>query len=209
MILRVFHFCVRRTLVLFVAAGLLSWGLVDLDKMKVKMINRVVPESNRDLVAFSLNPTASDTTRLQKYLLYFKTVVKILPDSAAAHALLGYCYYYTGDVPRARDHLRRASEINPQFFWYLYDLGVSYYRQGLYQQAMPFLEKAMACHPEETLLLIRVSKIYKELDAYAVELGYNTEQGLKEGYHHVYELLLLCRYNMGGAMQQQYQVKIF
>ncbi|MBI4308898.1 MAG: tetratricopeptide repeat protein [Candidatus Omnitrophica bacterium] len=204
-----FTFLFSRTIILFVAAFLLSHWLVDTERMKVKTINRVVPASMREMIEFSLSPKGKNPAVLKKYLLYFKTVAKILPRSAVAQAMVGYCHYYLGDVPKAQEFFNKAIKITPNFFWFHYDLGVIYFRQGLYPQAAQALEKAIACPPQETMVYLNMSKIYKGLDSEAAQLGYNTEKGLAEGYRNANEMLMLHRYHLSGSIKKDYWVQIF
>ena len=204
-----FRYLSSRAIVLYlIAFGLFHW-LVDLDRMKIKLINRVVPASTEDLVLFSLNPASKDPAILDKYLLYFKTTVKVLDKSAAAHGLLAYCEYYRGNKNKAIGEFRKAIAINPEFFWFQYDLGVIYFLQGDFKNAQEVLGKAVNSRPEGTFIFINVSRIYKDLNNYAAEAGYNTEDSLRDGYHNAREMLMLCEYHLGGLIQRNYKVQIF
>ena len=192
-----FIFIGRRTIILFLAAYLLSNWLINFDVMKLKSLNRVVPESMEDLVAFSLNPDSAKAGNLQKYIPFFKTAIESLSNkSAAARSMLGYCYFYLGDTQKAIKQYEEARGINPKFFWTYYNLGVIQFKQGKYAEAAVILEKALMCEPAETLMFINVSKIYKDLNYYAANQGYDTEKGLRNTYRDVHELLAKCYYHL-------------
>ena len=190
--LKAYHLVFKRTIILILAAILLSNWLVDLDRMKLKTLNRVVPASMEDLVAFDRNPHGPTTIALENYILYFKTAASVLTSSSAAHAMLGYAYYYSGDFKRAAVFYRKAIKLTPEFFWFQHDLGAIYLKQGRYKEAAEVLEKALACRPEDALIFLNVSKIYRELNRYASDFGYDTEKGLLDGYRNAHEMLMIC-----------------
>ena len=186
----------RRTIALMVLGALLSHCLVDFDRMKLKALNRVVPESMEDLVVFSEDPRAEKAAVVGKYMLYFKTAVKILPKAASAHGMLGYCFYYQGDKDKALRYYRKAVALEPDFFWFYYDLGVMYLDRGMCRQAALVLEKAVAASPENTLRFMHASKIYITLTKHAADLKYDLERSLFGGYRDAYDILALCYYNL-------------
>jgi tetratricopeptide (TPR) repeat protein len=190
-------FCVSRTAILFIIAALLFYFLVDSERMKLKALNRVVPQSMEILADFNQHPSKEQSGILQGYTLFFKTTSKILPNSAAAHGMLGYCYYYSGHQRKALDSYRKAAALHPTFFWFQYNLAVIYFEQGLYGPAAEVLEKAVACRPEDAIVFTNVSKIYRDLNHYAEDLGYDSQNGLVAGYRYAHELLAKCYYHLG------------
>ena len=194
--LKALRFLSRRTITLVALGVLLSHWLVDFDRMKLKALNRVVPGSMEDLVVFARDPQPDRKAIVGKYVLYFKTAANILPKAAAAQGMLGYCSYYLGDRDKALWHYRKAVVLNPDFFWFYYNLGVIYLEQGLYRQATLVLEKAIASSPENALVFMHASKIYITLTKYAADLKYDLDRNLFGGYRDAYDMLALCYYNL-------------
>ncbi len=131
-IFKILNFIFRRTIILFLALIVFSRILVDTDKMKIKELNRVVPASMDDLVKFHQDPSKENKVLLEKYVLYFKTAVKVLTKSAAAHGMLGYCYYHLGSISKAVESYKKASAVEPKFFWFRHSLGTIYFQQKNY-----------------------------------------------------------------------------
>lgn len=199
----------KRVIVLLTVTVLLSFWLVDMDKMRVKMINDVVPPSGKELLTFAFDPDPKDTQPLNRYLRYYKVTDQILAKSPNPAAMLGYCYYYLGDIPRSIRYFKKAIRINPRFFWFYYNLGVIYMQQGKNTEAAAYFEKALACSAEETLMMINASRIYHELNEEAAQMGYNTEKSLIDGYARANEMLMICKFNLGGLVPGRYHVQIF
>ena len=190
-----FTFLLRRTAVLIAAMFLLSYWLVDYDRMKLKTLNRVVPASVEDLAAFALDPRQENAgTILPKYVLYFKTMSNTVKKSSTAYAMLGYCHYHLGDQNKAAQFYRKAIDINPTFFWFHYNLGLIYFQQGQYAKAQDALQKAAQCRMEDALIFINISKFYKEMNRALSNLDYDTQASLADGYRAVHEVLAKSYY---------------
>lgn len=201
------HFA-GRTWVLLAAGLLIAWHCVDMDKMKIKMLNRVVPASMEDIVLFSLDPSHPEPN-WEKYLGYFKTASKILPQLGAARGMMGYCYYHMGNLPEAARQYERAVNLNPQFFWWHYNLGIIYAQQGKYAEAESAMKKAFECSPSDSIMYINSAKIYRELNKHADELKYNTEEGLRKGYRSVSQILVMFRFHLPQLITRDYRIQIF
>ena len=203
------RFLLTRTAVLLAAAALLSAGLVNYSTMRIKMLNRVVPASVEDLALFFLNPDKASPPNWDKYILYFRTAAKVMPGFSAPNAMMGYCYFYKGDLAKAAGYYRLARAQTPTFFWFHYNLGVIYYRQGRYEEAAAVLKKAVSCRPEDAIVFINVSKIYRDLNRAATDAGYDPEEGLVEGYRNAQQMILACTNHLQHLLQNDFSVRIF
>ncbi|VAX37652.1 hypothetical protein MNBD_UNCLBAC01-1652 [hydrothermal vent metagenome] len=191
-LLKIIFFIGRRTIVLYIVAFLLAGFLFDFSNAKntvqLKILNRFRPESVMDLV---------NKEKLQDYVFYYQKVAEYIPNRADAYGLLGYCYYHLGQKQKAISAYEHAIKINPQFFWFHYNLSMIYFKDGEYQQAYEILKKTIKTKPQAVMAYIQWSKrIYLPIVLKKVEGGeYSVEQELKGAYQQCYKLL---------AMLQQY-----
>ena len=182
----------KRAIVLIAAVAILSHFLVNMDRMRMKTINNVVPGAPLgELTAFSKNPSIGPNPVLEQYVLYFRTLANLLPKFSVAYGMAGYCYYYLGDTDKAISAYRQAIRFNPQFFWFYYNLGLIYYQQGKYDQAAGIFKKAIATHPDDAMLFMNTARIYIDLTKDALKSDHAIKQ-LLAGYRNAYELLVLC-----------------
>ena len=63
--------------------------------------------------------------------------------TAEAYTFLGWAYSHQGDLDRAIEECRRAIETDPDYGNPYNDIGAYFIQKGLYEDAVPWLEKAM------------------------------------------------------------------
>ncbi len=169
---------------------------------KILALNRLRPESNEYLQALSKGQVALDVTRLEEFRQYYKEVFNLFPERADAMGLYGYCSYLLGEHSAARDAYSQALALQPDFFWYHYNLGVDRYHRGDYPLAIAHLRKAYNRSPEQTLdyvftserLYIRLYReFHRESDMYFVNQ-------LQQAYDSAYKMVILSYYQL-----KQYQ----
>ena len=91
-------------------------------RLQLRILNHYLPEQYTDLIAWGEGPPNPD--QLHKYTQYFRTIVRLMPNRSDGYEWLGWCYYHDGKVNQARKAFQKASELNPNFFWNYYNLGV-------------------------------------------------------------------------------------
>jgi TolB-like protein/DNA-binding winged helix-turn-helix (wHTH) protein/Flp pilus assembly protein TadD len=70
--------------------------------------------------------------------------IELSPSYADGLALLGYISNWRGKARQAEKHIKHAIELNPYHsFDYPWNLGLSYYQQGRYEEAIAELGKAL------------------------------------------------------------------
>lgn len=131
-------------------------------RIRLKVLNRLRPESITELVNFAKNPAVnSKNESLDKFRFYYQNVYDLMPDRIDALGLVGYCQYYLGDSEKAVAAYEKAIEINPHFFWFYYNLGTIYFQQKEYDKAIAALGKALTMEPENVMRVISISpRIY-------------------------------------------------
>jgi tetratricopeptide (TPR) repeat protein len=72
-----------------------------------------------------------------------KLAQELDPLSPTGKSASGMSYLFARDYDRAIEQLRRASELDPDFWWPRYFLGVAYKQKGMDAEARSELRKAM------------------------------------------------------------------
>ena len=81
----------------------------------------------------------------------YREALKLRPDLPIAHYQLGFIAFKRGDYPTAEQNFRREIALNPTFGEADLYLGTTLRRMGKPDQALPFLEEAMARDPTDPL----------------------------------------------------------
>ena len=131
-------------------------------KAKAEMLNHYLPSFDA-LAKFAAKAEAVSEGQWQAYRDYYKKVVEFFPQMSDAHALLGISYYYLGSKDQAVTALKEAVMLEPNFFWHSYNLGVIYFKDHHYLEAVKFFKKALKTKPEEMIKSIVTSKIYQQI----------------------------------------------
>ncbi len=134
-----------------IKAVLSNWN-----KVELIALDRLRPGS------FKFLYPKADINYLKLYETYFSRVGKVfsnrLPEILG---LQGYCSYQRGDFNKAEQYYKKAILINPRFFWYYYNLGVIYFQQQKYPQALETFQLALNQDLQDTLITIfSSSKVY-------------------------------------------------
>ena len=164
--------------------------------MRYKTINHVVPQSMSEQVAFMFDPHFNNGQNLDQALEYHKTVVKLVPNSWADWGFLGYAYFFKGDIKRAKICFLKADTNEKIFFWYPYNLGLIYLREGKYDLAEKFMRKALASAYPQTLYLMHAYKAYNLLMPEVLKTGYDVEGGLYAAIKNAQAVVISCHYRV-------------
>ena len=113
-------------------------------KAKLDMLNLTMPVSYDDLVHFIQSDRKPVEGSLTPYVDYYERVVEYMPQRADGYAMLAFCYYYQGGIEKAILLYQRAIQLNADFFWAFYNLGIIYFNQGEYSMASDFFKKALS-----------------------------------------------------------------
>jgi len=153
---------VQRTAVLYALAVVVILLTVDVSlaryNMQLATLNRIKPLDNNYLIDFSKAEVELDKKKLKKYEHYYQKVSDYIDGRADALGLLGYCQFHLGKPEEAIKLYKKAIEINPHFFWFYYNLGVIYYKQGSFKEASAMFDRAIETDPEAVLVFIFNSK---------------------------------------------------
>ncbi len=186
----------KRAIVFYLAVVLLSMTVIDYKKIRlqdhINKLNAIKPASFRFLIEFARQPERFNAQGLLPYLYFYQTMTDYFPGLAEAHGMLGFGLYYLGKYPKAAADFKKAIELQPDFFWFYYDLGVIYFKQGNYEQAIASLQSALKTDPQKALDFIKNSSVvYKSILLEDKSWALQTKERLGDGYRRAYKLLLL------------------
>ncbi len=135
---------------------------------------------------------------------YYQKAAQLLPDSDAAHFLLGFCEYYLGSPDLARTQYEASVAVNPYFFWSYYNLGVIYFQQGDFLKSAMVLTQALALKKVALTILFQnpfYRQIWRNLANPPQVLEGNLNQGVQDA-----ALMLAACYLKAGAYGQVLQI---
>ncbi len=198
--MRFFQWLFTRIAVIYVIIVIVCLTCVNLktldERIKVRRLNQAVPNFT-DLINFSMGKMSQQDVNWLPYRRYFELILRYLPDDLITKQLLGYVDYYSGHEDKAIDLLKSSIVIKGQhLFWSNYNLGVIYYKKGMWQQSAEYLFNTLASNPQLAIFFMKDSIIYKQIFANPV-LTYSYDEGIATAKSNVYVLLLSCLNKMG------------
>jgi len=105
--------------------------------------------------AQSQTPDSSSRRRLRQWADYFGRKAAYTPHPADSYAWQGYCYYCLRQPINAVAAYQKAIQINPPYFWFHHNLGVIYFANQEYGQAVRSFSDALQTQPYFTLSTMR------------------------------------------------------
>ncbi len=180
------------------AIGIL-WVVLDaprtLRTVRLKVLNRFRPASVQGLVDCRREDRCRSRV-LRDHLFYYQKVAEYVPHRADAYGLQGFCYYHLGKTALAIEAYQKAVQIDDRFFWFYYNLGVIYFREGRYQEAYDYWKQALHKPLGYAARSIQRSRrLYAPLVAARVSQGESLKGIFQEAYQTCLQRL---------AMLQQY-----
>lgn len=92
-----------------------------------------------------------DTNKVRYYADYYEHLLQVFPGLRDAYGLLGYCYHYLNDDPKAIKFLKMGVGFDPDYFFNYYNLAVIYIKGSRYPEASDVLQKALKVDPMTSL----------------------------------------------------------
>ena len=185
----------NRCYVLYVVMALILLVSVDHRKVIFKTLDYLgqVPSRTRD---YAVNQEKEFPDYLSyDAIRYYKNYIRLFPQSAAARAALGFCYYHSGEYRRAARYYAQAAALDPQLFGLKYNLGVIFYRQGQYQKAIEVFNGAVTTAPLNTATYPGV--VIPDDQDFSTASGDNYKEkiihGVQSAYINAYKLTILSK----------------
>ena len=171
----------------------------EMHEVKKNTLNFFMPREFKVFSEAIYNDVNFHQDALVKYQNYYRKIAEYMPYRAEAYGLLGFCSYYLGDKEKAIKSYIKAIELNPDFFWYYYNLGIIYWKSHQWQLSRQYLQKAIQVKPQETLKFIYSSQmIYLPI---IKDRGYDFKkisEELQKGYEKGYQFSMISKYIIGN-----------
>lgn len=185
----------KRAGILYILAFVLFHTVVDRDLLKLKVLNHYLP-SGGQWAKFVENPERLNRKELEEFAVYYKKVIHYMPQRADAYGMLGFCYTHLGEDDKAISSYKKAIQLEPHFFWPHFNLGVIYFKNGQYKQAVKTLQKAMATSSSHALAFIKLSKMYQDIVGRRRDSDDTIQKRLDGGYRDCFALLVSGYYHL-------------
>jgi len=158
---------VGRVGVIYVIVFLFSLSFLDLKmlemRIKIRHLNDAIPNFS-DMIIFTKDQSVKKDINWKPYKNYFELILRYIPDDLIIRQFLGVVDYYTGQEQEAITLFKSSSVMNGKYlFWPNYNLGVLYYKKGMWLQASGYLLKAVASNPQLTIWLMQGSMVYRQI----------------------------------------------
>ncbi len=140
--------------------------MVEREKTKINakamQLNFSLPSMD-DMAAFVKDPSLAQKDLLSKYIEYYQKMLLASPAIPEVYGMLGFCYYYSGDMKNSQEYYQKAVSMSPQFFWFQYDLGVVYFEQKNYSEAVKALNNAINLPFLANLKMTSQSRVFRQI----------------------------------------------
>jgi len=196
---RTFYWLISRFAVIYIILLFFCLTCVDLktfdNRVKARRLNQAVPKF-ADMVNFSLGKIAKERVDWVPFKHYFELVLRYLPDDMVAKQLLGYVDLQMGQEEQSIALFKNSTDAKGHLlFWSNYNLGVIYYKKGMWPQAAQYLFNAISSSSQLTLFLMQNSIMYKQIFA-STDITYILEDRINSAKSNAYILLLSSLHNL-------------
>ena len=123
------------------------------------------------------------TNDLDNAVKHWEKAAELSTNKANIHSILGNAYKLMEDFEKSSKELKKAVEIEPDNFEYLYNFGLILFEQKKYEEAKNVFKKALKIHPNDYELLNDLAVTYYKSNDYRKALNYlNKALGINPEY---------------------------
>lgn len=167
MILKVIRIITTRTVFMYLISALIIWRILDYPVFKKNAIeqsmNRLPPAVNY-FTDFALKKDHYDSFKLNRCIVYHQKIVDFFPfERAEAYSILGYLYDLNGEPQKAIKAYKACLNLNPNFFWPLYNLGVGAFKRGDYIKSVEYFQTAIERNVNVNMILLLRAKVFADI----------------------------------------------
>jgi tetratricopeptide (TPR) repeat protein len=164
---RTIRWLASRVAIIYIILFVFCLTCVDLKtlntRIKIRHLNDNIPNFS-DMIIFSKDQNAKKDIDWKPYKNYFELILRYMPDDVITKQLLAYADYYSGQEQKAIGLFKSSANIKGQIlFWSNYNLGVIYYKKGMWPQAAEYMFRTIASNPKLTVLLMQNSIVYRQI----------------------------------------------
>jgi len=186
--------------VIYVIVFVFCLSFVDLKtldmRIKVRHLNDAIPDF-APMIHFSKHLNGNQEVDWEPYKHYFELILRFMPDDVVGQQLLGFVDYYTGQQEKSVALFKSTALLHGQnVFLSNYNLGVIYYKKGMYPQALEYLLKAITSNPQLTLIIMQNSTVYRQIFA-SPAFRYSLDNETIDAQSDTYILLLASLHALG------------
>ncbi len=153
-----------RTFFLYFAAGLVFLSCVNIERawshVVTTTLSRYMP-SHDYLISFRYDRNKFDLKKTQEFERYYRKVTQFMPFLAEAHGLLGFCYFYNGQIIKAEKAYQAAAHAYAKVFNFHYNLAIISLRNKDHLKALEHFKKSVDVSPVENIQYIVNARMYK------------------------------------------------
>jgi tetratricopeptide (TPR) repeat protein len=188
-----------RVAVIYVVLFLFCITCIDLktldSRIKTRHLNDSIPDFS-GMIHFSQDQDPISPNDWKSYKYYFGLILRYIPDDIVTRQLLGYVDYYTGHEEEAISLFKQSSMMQGRIlFWSNYNLGIIYYKKGMWPQAAGYFLSAIRSNLDLNLLLMQNSLVYKQIFANHY-FKYSINDEIHQAQSRAYILLLSSLHRM-------------
>lgn len=156
----------------------------------ITSLGNLQPQPTDYFLELNAHQSTPDKNEIHCYADYYEHMLEVFPNLWDAYGILGYCYHYLNDDPKAIKFLKIAIQNYPDYFWNYYNLAAVYVNESRYQEASDVLQKALNVPPMASLKTMFTSRmVYLPLlDADEKKSLAYTARHLKEMYRSCFVL---------------------
>ena len=145
----------------------------ELDKAVASLLQGLKLDPENDQLFFRLGVIYDKMDRKTDSIDAMKSALRLDPKNPSALNYLGYTYADMGqNLDEAEQLIQQALVYKPDDGYITDSLGWVYYKKGLYQQALEYLEKAAKLIPDDPTILEHIGDTYLKLDHPQKALAY-------------------------------------
>jgi len=163
-------------------------------QMVSKSLNQMMPASFSCLNNYNSSEGHCTREELNGFVKYFTQVVKRFPRQPDGYGLLAFCYYHLNAIDKSKEFYLKALSLNSHFFWYHFNLGIIYLKEGDYQRAEEYFNRSLEVDANLTSQYIFNSIIYRPLKENIQELEDFIQKKLFVGYSYAKSLSKISYY---------------
>ncbi len=147
---KVFVYLFNRCYLIYFVIFLLMSHLVNHQRVIFKTLD-AFRRAESDVVLQAQGKDVMKDFVLWDAIRYYKNIAVLIPDSAIAHSLIGFCYYQAKDYDHAIKKYQKAIELDDEYFGLHYNLGIIYFRLKEYEQSIKHFKKTLKVNPNKEL----------------------------------------------------------
>jgi tetratricopeptide (TPR) repeat protein len=153
-----------RTFFLYCALGIVLFSCVDMERawshVVTTTLSRYMPPYDY-LIAFHYDRKKFDLKKTQEFERYYRKVSQFMPFLAEAHGLLGFCYFYDGQISKSEKAYQAATRAYAKVFNFHYNLAIISLGKNDHRKALEHFKNSVDVSPIENIQYIVNARVYK------------------------------------------------